>query len=174
MNQDDELMARVAEGDMDAFEELVRRHQRAALNVAYRFVNDGNMAEDIAQEAFLRILAGAARYRPSGGFRTFLYNIVWHLCIDLYRKKSALPLEPRIESRTAGPGETALRNERSNLVRAAIGKLPPRQRMALVLKHYEGLSYQEIARSLGCSPRAVDSLLVRAKAKLKDTLEGLL
>lgn len=176
MPSDEQLMMRAAEGDMDAFEELVQRHQRVSLNVAYRFLADAAQAEDIVQEAFLRVLAAASRYRPAAGFRTYLYNVIWHLCVDHYRKRrpQSLDLLPAREDPSAGPAELAAAQERAALVREAVGALPPRQRMALVLKHFEGLSYQEIGRALDCSPTAVDALLVRAKRKLKDRLRELL
>ena len=169
-------MAQAAEGDMDAFEEVVRRNQQTALNVAYRFLGDSVLAEDVAQDAFLKILAGASRYKPTARFSTYLYNVVWHLCIDLYRKKRPEPLDarPDREHHGAGPVQTALAGEQQAVVREAVDSLPPRQRMTIVLKHFEGLSYEEIGRALDCSPTAVDALLVRAKRRLKDRLEGTL
>jgi RNA polymerase sigma-70 factor (ECF subfamily) len=173
MASDEELMAQAAEGDMDAFEEVVRRNQQIALNVAYRFLGDPILAEDVAQEAFLKVLAGASRYEPTARFSTYLYNVVWHLCIDVYRKKrpESLELGPDREHGGRGPVQEALAGEQQQLVRDAVQSLPPRQRMAIVLKHFEGLSYEEIARALDCSPTAVDALLVRAKRRLKETLE---
>jgi len=174
MPSDEELMAQAAEGDMDAFEEVVRRNQQTALNVAYRFLGDSVLAEDVAQDAFLKILSGASRYKPTARFSTYLYNVVWHLCIDTYRKKRPESLEfgPDREQEGLGPVETALAGEQQALVWEAVQSLPPRQRMAVVLKQFEGMSYEDIARALDCSPTAVDALLVRAKRKLKDMLEG--
>ena len=176
MTSDEQLMAQVAAGDTDAFEEIVRRHQNHALNVAYHFLGNRDQAADVAQEAFLRVLAAAARYRPLATFRTYLHRIVWHLCVDVQRKKRPRTLEslPPAEDPTGGPEQAAIARERSALVRRAVRQLPARQRMALVLKHYENLSYQEIGRTLGCSSRAVDALLIRAKRKLKELLEGLI
>ena len=176
MASDEELMTQAGEGDMDAFEELVLRHQRTALSVAYRFLGDSDLAEDVAQEAFLKILAAAGRYRPTARFGTYLYNVVWHLCVDLYRKKRAEPLEAPSRHAHDGPGpvQSALADERAALVRRAVQELPPRQRMALVLKHFEKQSYEQIARALQCSSRAVDSLLIRAKRKLEEQLRDLI
>ncbi|NLW49421.1 MAG: sigma-70 family RNA polymerase sigma factor [Candidatus Brocadiaceae bacterium] len=173
MASDEELMARAAEGDMDAFEEVVQRNQQLALNVAYRFLGDPVLAEDVAQDAFLKILSGATRYEPSARFRTYLYNVVWHLCVDLYRRKRPGPLESPHERAhpDPGPAQAVLAGELHELVRAAVHSLPPRQRMAIILKHFEDMSYEDIGRALGCSPTAVDALLVRAKRKLKDVLE---
>jgi RNA polymerase sigma-70 factor (ECF subfamily) len=176
MATDEDLMLRSAEGDMDAFEELVRRHEQTALNVAYRFLGDRDLAEDTAQDAFLKILSRAGSYRPTAQFTTYLYNVVWHLCVDLYRRKRADSLERFGEpgGGTAEPMDGLLADERQTRVRDAVDTLPPRQRMALVLKHFEGMSYDEVAEVLECSPTAVDSLLIRARRKLKDTLADLL
>ena len=174
MASDEELMAQAAEGNMDAFEEVVRRNQQTALNVAYRFLGDSALAEDVAQDAFLKVLAGASRYQPTARFSTYLYNVVWHLCIDIYRRKRPESLEfvPDREHDAPGPAQAALAGEQQALVRAAVQSLPPRQRMAIVLEHFEGLSYEEIARVIDCSPTAVDALLIRAKHGLKEMLEG--
>jgi len=139
-------------------------------------VRDDSLAEDIAQEAFLKILSRAESYRPSASFRTYLFNVVWHLCIDQYRKSSPVRLPPGASppDERDGPERLAVRGELRQAVREAVGRLPRRQRMALVLKHFEGLSYAEIAEVLECSSRAVDSLLVRARRRLQQDLEGLL
>jgi RNA polymerase sigma-70 factor (ECF subfamily) len=176
ITSDEELMLQAARGDMDAFEQLVQRHQRSALNIAHRFLGRSAQAEDVAQEAFLKILAGASRYRPTARFRTYLYNVVWHLCVDSYRRKTPLALDALGPTPDAadGPDELALRGERSERVRQAVDGLPARQRMALVLKHFEGMSYEDVAEVMDCSPGAVDSLLSRARTALRQRLEGLL
>jgi RNA polymerase sigma-70 factor (ECF subfamily) len=173
---DEELMMQAAEGDMDAFEQLVQRHQRSALSTARRFLGRSALAEDVAQEAFLKILAGASRYRPTARFRTYLYNVIWHLCVDSFRRKRPLALDTLALPQEAGdaPDEAALRGERGELVRRAVDELPARQRMALVLKHFEGMSYDEIAEVMECSAGAVDSLLSRARTSLRDSLKDLL
>ena len=82
MTSDEDLMLQVAGGDMDAFEVLVRRHQQSSLNVAYRFLTNRTHAEDVVQDAFLKVLAAAPRYRPTAKFRTYLFSVIWHLCVD--------------------------------------------------------------------------------------------
>ncbi len=173
MTDDEKLMSLAAEGDMSAFAELVERHHRRALNIAYRFLSDADLAEDVVQDAFLKILDAADRYRPTARFLTYLYNVIWHLCIDTYRKKTprsldAMPVGPHTEN---PPDRRALEEERARAVQDAIAQLPERQRMALVLQHYDELSYEEIADSMGCSSSAVDSLLVRARRTLKTILD---
>jgi RNA polymerase sigma-70 factor (ECF subfamily) len=176
MISDEELMAQAADGDPNAFATLVERHHRSAMNVAYRFLGDATLAEDVVQEAFLKILSGAGRYRPSARFSTYLYNVVWHLCVDVYRKRRPQSLEalPAQQDPAEGAESSVLSDERARLVQAAIRELPVRQRMALVLKHYENLSYEQVARALGCSAGAVESLLVRARRELRARLQGLL
>jgi RNA polymerase sigma-70 factor (ECF subfamily) len=176
MTDDEQLMMQAGEGDMDAFEELVIRHQQSALNVAYRFLGERALAEDAVQEAFLKLLASAGRYRPTARFRTFLYSVLWHVCVDFHRKKHPGPLDtaPAPEDPAPGPAQAALDGERADLVRQAVQELPARQRMALVLKHFDGMSYEEIAQMLECSPTAVDALLVRARRRLQERLKGLL
>jgi RNA polymerase sigma-70 factor (ECF subfamily) len=172
---DEELMERAAEGDMDAFEEVVRRNQREALSTAFHFVGDPQTAEDIAQEAFLRLLRSVESYRATASFRTYLYRIVANLCIDHHRKRRPTPVaEPDAASVRRGPAEKAAAEERSAKVRAAIRSLPARQRLALVLQHYQGLSYEEIAAAMDATPGAVDSLLVRARRHLRELLAELL
>lgn len=176
MASDEQLMQRAADGDMDAFERLVERHQQDALNVAGRFLGGREQARDVVQEAFLKILDAAPRYRPTAKFRTYLFNVIYRLCVDLYRKGRPAPLAaaPPPADPDPGPAGAALADERAALVQQAVRDLPPRQRMALVLKHFEGMSYAEIARSLECTPSAVDGLLSRARGRLKEALRDLI
>jgi RNA polymerase sigma-70 factor (ECF subfamily) len=172
MTSDEELMSAVAAGDMDAFETLVRRHQQRALNVAYRFLGDRHEAEDLAQEAFLRVLNAAPSYRPTAKFSTYLYRVLANACLD-YRAKKRPDFSDSVPSQTDtadAPDEAMERDERRGRVRQAIDNLPERQRMALILQHYEDMSYEEVAEAMECSKSAVDSLLVRAKRNLRDAL----
>jgi len=173
MPTDEELMTAAGRGDMDAFEELIRRHQQLAINVAYRFLGNREEAEDLAQQAFLNILERAESYRPTAQFKTFLYRVVANACMDYRRKKRPQPRAflPERESVSSDPGSRMAREERVEMVREAIDGLPERQRMALVLQQYEDLSYLEIADVMDCSRSAVESLLVRARRNLRDALE---
>jgi RNA polymerase sigma-70 factor (ECF subfamily) len=175
MATDEQLMMRAARGEMDAFEELVRRHQDTAVGVAYRYLGNRTLAEDIAQEAFLKILDAAERYKPTAKFTTYLYGVVWRLCVDTYRKKTSLNWDTRTPRAgdSAAPDERMQREETADRVRQALAQLPPRQRMALVLQHYEGMSYEEIGQALECSPSAVGALLTRARDTLRTRLENL-
>ncbi len=168
-------MTEAAEGDMDAFEELVRRHQRGAFNVAYGMLSDEHLAADVAQEAFLRVLEQAETYRPTAKFTTYFYSILRRICIDHYRKKKPnyRPDFITSESGAATPPEMLERQENAEIIRNAISALPPRQRMALTLKHFGKMSYKDIAETMDCSTGAVDSLLIRAREKLKGLLKDL-
>ena len=173
---DELLMRRVAQNDLDAMAELMQRHGQSALNLAYRFTGDRVESEDIVQEAFLRLLARARHYRPSASFRTFLFGIIHNLCIDFYRRKRPVLAEslPGLEDADEGPLASIELAERRSLVRGAIDALPPRQRTAVVLKHYEGLTYADIAQVIECSISAVDALLARARHTLKERLRDIM
>jgi len=173
---DAELMLATAAGNMGAFEQLVFRYQAAAWNAAYRFLGDAAEAEDIAQQAFLNILQAAERYEPSASFRTYLYRVVTRLCIDRSRKKQPVYTDDLSARATPGssPADAAERGERDDAVRAALARLPDRQRMAVVLRYYEGLSGPEIAAAMGASVKAIERLLARARSGLEQDLADFL
>jgi len=171
---DEELMLAAARGDLSAFGQLVSRHQTSAWNVAYRFLGNAADAEDVAQEAFLRVLDAAPRYRATAKFRTFLYRIVTRLCIDLSRRRvSRLADVESLLDHRAGPLESAVVDERTRRVREALMGLPDKQRMAVVLRYYENLGHQEIAVSLGTTAKGAERLLARARDTLEPLLAGL-
>lgn len=171
MPSDEALMLDAGRGDMAAFEKLVARHERTALGVAYRFLGDHHEAEDVAQEAFLRILDAAERYVPTAEFTTYLYTVVSRLCMDGARKRSPVYLDdPPEPSLAPAAADLAGSRERDREVRAALDRLPARQRMAVVLRHFEGLDYAGVARAMGVSTKAVERLLARAREALARTL----
>jgi RNA polymerase sigma-70 factor (ECF subfamily) len=176
MPSDEELMRAVAGGDLSAFGQLAARHQSAAWNAAYRFLGNAADAEDIAQDAFLRILDSADRYQPTASFRTYLYRIVTRLCFDLSRRKHFRRHDQLadVAGEQATPEATALVDERDAAVRRALDSLPPAQKMAVVLRYYEDLSYREIAASLNTTVKGVERRLAAARATLEDRLHGLL
>ena len=165
-------MSEVAEGDLDAFNELVCRHQHTAWRIAHRFLGDPAEAEDIAQEAFLRILAASPRYKPSAAFSTYLYRVVVRLCIDNTRKKHLIfsnTLPEPVDS-SPDPATALVQKDRDALIRKALDALPSRQRIVIILKYYEELSYGEIAQAMGTSVKAVERLLSRARKTLPKRL----
>jgi RNA polymerase sigma-70 factor (ECF subfamily) len=182
----EELMARIAEGDEDAFEILVNRHQTSVLNLIYRFIGDRTQAKDLAQEVFIRVWQAAGSYQPKAKFTTWVYRITANLCFNelksARRKKwfsfnrSDEDGEHTFEETLADSAPSAedllLEKERSRQISDALQCLPENQRMALILKRYDALSYQEIAQVIGCSVSAVESLLVRSKRTLQEKLKN--
>jgi RNA polymerase sigma-70 factor (ECF subfamily) len=173
---DEALMSAVGRGDLGAFEHLVLRHQSAAWSAALRFVGDEAEAEDIAQEGFLKILAAAPRYEPTAKFRTYLYRVITRLCIDHSQKKRPFYMDELPDAVDARPSPVDLLTtvERKKQVQRALQMLPPSQRMAIILRFYEGLAYSEIASSMETTPKAVERMLARARETLEDGLEELL
>ncbi len=176
------MMAKAAKGDELAFEILVHRHQTSVLNLIYRYVGDRTQAKDFAQEVFLRVWKASGNYKPTAKFTTWIYRITVNLCLNELKssgKKMSHLLESYIEERRTmnGVGEVSpsgedllLAEERNRQVSEALQTLPENQRMALILKRYDNLSYQEIANIMGCSVSAVESLLVRAKRNIQEKL----
>lgn len=173
---DEGLMLATGLGDLGAFEQLVRRYEKLAWNAAYRFLGDASEAEDIAQEAFLRILAAARRYQPTARFQTYLYRIVTRICIDHSSKKRPLYSGrlPDISDRLHVPSNGIADRERDRAVRSALDRLPPKQRMTVLFKYFEGMRYAEIAEIMETSAKAVERLLARARETLQHSLAPLL
>jgi RNA polymerase sigma-70 factor (ECF subfamily) len=183
--QNEELMVRIAEGDEYAFQILVERHQASLLNLIYRFIGDRTKSQDVAQEVFLRVWQGVRDYSPKAKFTTWLYRIAANLCLNELkapRRKKWLQLiqvdtdeqkggENDLSDSSPSPEDLLLSRERSREIANALQSLPENQRMALILKRYDDLSYEEIARILNCSVAAVESLLVRAKKNLQEKLK---
>jgi len=169
---DDLLMQRVAAGDLQAFEQIVHRHHRSAWNIAARFLGDTEEARDVVQDAFLRILEAAPRYRPSERFRAYLLRIVGRLCLDRCRRKRPVLMHalPELADPAPSPAETVESAERAEAIRRAIHGLPHRQRLAILMRYYEHCGYGEIAIALGVSEKAAERLLARGRK----TLEALL
>ncbi len=173
---DPSLMQAAAHGDWAAFEQLVKRHQASAWRTAYRLLSDRHAAEDLAQEAFLRIFEARHRYRPTAAFRTYLARIVVRLCLDYLRKGRPAPAGELVDPFDASlsPGGQAEQTERAAAVQAAIAELPPKQRAAVVLRYYEGLNGRETAEAMETTVKAVERLLARGRAALLERLDRLL
>ena len=176
VRSDEDLMLAAGEGDLLSFEELVLRYQTEAWRVAYRFTGDGAEAEDLAQDAFLRILNAAPRYRPTASFRTYFYRVLSRLCLDYRRKKRPILGEPlgTVADDTYPPPERASLEERDRCIQAALVNLPADYRLAVVLRYFEGLSGAEMAAVMGRSVKAVERLLARAKSALEPQLRRFL
>jgi RNA polymerase sigma-70 factor (ECF subfamily) len=181
----EDLMLQIAKGDEHAFEILVERHQASLLNLIYRFIGDRTKSQDVAQEVFLRVWQAARAYKPKAKFTTWLYRIAANLCLNELkasrRKKWLRFFQTDTDEQRAGendlsdgspsPEDLLLARERRLQITNALRSLPENQRMALILKKYDDLSYEEIGRILNCSVSAIESLLVRAKRNLQEKLK---
>lgn len=166
------LMGRVAKGDEAAYRLLSRRHVPAMLGLARRILGNAADAEDVVQEAMLRVWTHAPRWEPLAAFRTWLTRIVVNLCLDRKRKAPWVDLEAagEIADPTPNAGDEVERNERDRLVDLAIAQLPDRQRTAIVLTYGDGMSNAEVAEVMGTTVSAVETLLVRGKQGLRRAL----
>jgi RNA polymerase sigma-70 factor (ECF subfamily) len=163
-------MAGVARGDRAAFALLIERHQQRVRALAYRFCGRWDVADDVAQEVFLRLHRSAQRYRPAAAFSTWLYRIVANLCLDAARRPRPARMGDGPAASQQGADEPLLRQEMGQAVQRAVAALPERQRIVLLLHRFEGLGHAEVAAATGWSESAVESLLVRAYANLREHL----
>ena len=167
-----ELIVKAQQGDRQAFGELVRRHREGTINVVYRMCGDANLAEDAAQEAFIRAWQHLPNYRPRSPFRNWVYRIATNVALDfLRRERETVDVDTlSLASSDEGPEATVERGERSERVRQAVLALPPASRAVLILREYEGLSYREIANTLGIPIGTVMSRLNYARNRLRQSL----
>lgn len=179
--EDVRLMQLVGRGDTKAFEELVERHQALVAGTVARMLGSNSDVEDIAQQVFIRVWKSARRYKPRAKFTTWLLKITRNLVFNELRRtkrRAQVPLDS-----TAGADEPALKDESNpapdaslleaelqQAIEEAIMHLPDTQRMALVLRRYEQLSYEQIAEVLDLSVPAVKSVLFRARTELRSRL----
>jgi RNA polymerase sigma-70 factor (ECF subfamily) len=171
-------MERTARGDEGAFRLLVERWERPVFGFLERMLSSREEAQDMSQETFLRVFAEAGRYRPDGRFRSWLFRIAGNLARSRLRRDRVvrwIRLEPLLHD-PPDPGARAddllERDEKRRAVRTALARLPDRQRQAVVLQRYQGLSYREVAAAMDTTVPAVESLLQRAMALLKKELAG--
>ena len=172
---DEDLMVRVQKADHGAFSVLVNRHTRMFFSAAYRMYPNTNEAEDVVQEAFLKLWVRPQIWDAGKGakFTTWFYRVVTNLAIDHVRRKKntkGSDVLDRIMDKTPDQQETLEESQKQLLLEAAIAKLPERQRIALNLCFYEGLSNKTAADVMDVNVKALESLLMRAKKSLKDIL----
>jgi RNA polymerase sigma-70 factor, ECF subfamily len=169
------LVKRAQEGYLDAFEMLVQRHSAAAYRVALRLLGNHSDAQDITQDAFVAAWQGLPRFRHESAFSTWLYRIVTRRALNrLTRGRASLgaDLLESIAARDADPAHRSERNDTIDAVGAAVLALPVAQRVAIVLHHFEGLSYADVATVTGSTVPAVRSHLHRARRRLATELAG--
>ncbi len=182
------LMLQVREGNAGAFEKLVEKHQTRLVSLLKQMVGNRSQAEDLAQEVFLRVYRARERYIPAAKFTTWLYTITQNVASNSLRKSSrrkevnltsspsgavpTRPLDSLAKDRSSlMPTRLAAQKEMGQVIEDAIQSLGERQRMAMLLSKYEGMSYQEIATTMELTTQAVKSLLSRARANLRELLE---
>lgn len=182
VSDDEQLMLAAARGDREAFGSLVERHHPGVLRFVHRFLGivDGHTAEDLAQDVFLAAWKAAPSFRPQAKVLTWLLRITTNICLNHRRRRrlrAMVPLDTpgplSTQKREANPRSEAerpdtreLAREQAEMVSKAIADLPEKQRAAILLRHFHGLNYAEIADVLGTSVSAVQSLLFRARQSL--------
>ena len=161
-------------GDEAAFGDLVTRYQIAVYNMAYRMLGNPTEAEDAAQEVFVRAWKQLHSFQPERRFSTWLLSIASHHCIDLLRRRRpSAPLDDvalYVPSNDPAPIDTVLQGEQSEMVKNLLNTLPDKYRSVTVLRYYNDLSYDEIARMTGLTESAVKTQLHRARRMLAEKL----
>ena len=179
------LMLRVKHGDREAFEALVEKYKQPVMNFVRRSLHDEHEAEDLAQNVFLQVYKSRDRYKPSARFSTWLFTIAQNLCLNEIRRRSRHPADSLEETHPAGedvpsrqyedksatlPPQNLLQRELESKIEEALAQLPENQRSAILLCRQDELSYEEIAKVLGCSLSATKSLIHRGRETLKEKL----
>jgi RNA polymerase sigma-70 factor (ECF subfamily) len=177
------VLARARQGDNDAFRTLVERHAERVFRLAYRIARNEHDAEDIVQESFLRAYCQLDRFEARANFGTWLHRIVANCAVDLLRARQARrdqsrgealdAAAPSLPSDRPGPDRLAASAEIDRHVAGALDRLSPLERAAFTLRHYEGLSIDEIGRTLGLGTSAAKHSVFRAVRKLRAALEPL-
>jgi RNA polymerase sigma-70 factor (ECF subfamily) len=170
---DDVLVKQAGEGDRRAAAQLVRRHSHRVHGLAYRMTNNVADAEEITQDAFLRVWKHARKWKPGKAkFSTWLHKVTMNLCLDRLRKPKMANSDnlPEMHDQSAGPEHMMEAEQRAKLVRDALGEISERQRAALTLCYFEGLSNIEAADVLDVSVEAIESLLSRGRRVLRGLL----
>lgn len=180
MHQDDDLLVKRSRGgDPDAFEELVKRYEGKVYTITYRFTGNHADAGDLAQDAFIRAYQALGSFRGDASFATWLYRIASNVCRDELRRKQRqkkVSLDevlsqgggnPFLVSADMSPQDCLEKTEIRDLVQRQLTSLPGDQRLILVMREIQGLSYEEIASALDCNLGTVKSRLNRARQALK-------
>jgi len=181
-DRDVRLMLLVKEGDIPAFEELVEVHQGPVIGTVAKMLGGASDAEDIAQQVFIRVWKSASRYEPTAKFTTWLFTITRNLVFNETRRRQRKPTVSADEREedsqwttedhdTASPDQDALNRELERAIDRAIEALPEKQRIAIILRRYEEMPYDEISKILSISIPALKSLLFRARGQLKESLQ---
>ncbi len=186
IEHDAQLMLRVRDGDTASFGMLLDRHRVPVIHFVYRMIQNQAIAEELAQEVFLRVYRSRATYEPTAKFTTWLFRITTHLALNWIRDQKNERRQQSLDSEAPegtaplqvadlGPNveQSMLRSARLEEIRAAISALPEKQQAAVMMHKYEEMDYSQIAGVLGCSESAVKSLLFRAYGSLRARLAHL-
>ncbi|MGI8743057.1 MAG: RNA polymerase sigma factor [Bryobacteraceae bacterium] len=185
LDLDTDLMLRVRQGDGESFELLLHRHRNTVVNHLYRVVHNRAIAEELAQDVFIRVYRSRERYEPTAKFTTWLFRITTNVALnwrrDTRRQMAELGIEElsstvrkfEFRDRRLPMDETMIRRHKAGEVQAAVRSLPSKQLAAVLMHKYEGMDYGEIAEVLGCSVPALKSLLFRAYENLRRQLAHL-
>jgi len=185
LDPDTALMMRVSAGDEPSFEVLLERNRTTVIHHLYRLVHNRAVAEELAQDVFLRVYRSRERYRPGAKFATWLFRITTNVALnwrrDTRREQSDLRLDEKLPNarkidpadRTLLADQVLLLDQRAREIRGAVESLPPKQLAAVLLHKYEGQDYAAIAEILECSIPALKSLLFRAYETLRRRLAHL-
>lgn len=175
--EDIQLMFKSKDGDEIAYGVIFNKYKKEVLNTVYRLIGNNDDAEDLSQEVFLRIYNASKRYKPTAEFRTYLHKITYNTCLSYLRRKKILQfihlesIKDKEADKISNPEVSYEEKELKSSIKRAIMQLPPNQRTAIVLRHYNDLSYEEIATPLNITPQAVKSLIFRARENLKKMLK---
>src|ERR1017187_3272080 len=179
---DAELMIRVREGDGASFGVLLEKHRSSVVHFLYRMVQHQAVAEELAQEVFLRVYRSRGTYEPTAKFTTWLFRIATHLALNALRDGKNERSDERLDERSEGTPARQLEDHRPSVeqsmvrqatldeVKRAVAALPDKQRAAVLMHKYKEMEYTQIARVLNCSESAVKSLLFRAYETLRARL----
>ena len=182
LDYDAELMLRVKDEDAASFGILLQKHRSAVIHFLYRMVLNQAVAEELAQEVFLRVYRSRSTYEPTAKFTTWLFRIATHLALNALRDHKNERFQERLDDDASGlpvqqvsdgrptVEQNMLYQARLAEVRKAVSMLPDKQRAAVLMHKYEEMEYSQIARVLGCSESAVKSLLFRAYEALRTRL----
>ena len=183
MSDDEILVERIKNGDLSAFDELVKKYYRQVSIIAYKMTRNFEDAEEIAQEVFSRVFKAIPNWKPKASFYTWLRTVTMNLCIDYHRSRvrhktqSIDNTESPIANLSTDPSYSPLENVEANELRKrvldAAEELSPQQRKAFLLCHYGGLSREEAANVMNCAVGTIKAHLSRATAKMRDLLKDL-
>ena len=185
MKDDRELIAQAEGGDEAAYRVLLERYQRPVFNICLRMMRNREEAEDLAQDAFMKVFSMLDRYNPTYAFSSWLFKITSNLCIDAIRKRriETLPMDQPVQSDSGeyarqyespddDPERVFAKSEKMKQLAQAVDGLPPHYRVMILLRHQEDLSYEEIAECLEVPLGTVKARIHRAREMLKTRLAG--